>query len=200
LRFKHDSCFHLIGCIAQIGTDIVMTHMPCGGVLDLAHGPSDGFFRDTAGHAKPPPPPVEWNVPDEVVNGPTRNALMAALRAKAPPKPQAVACDICGLTHPEHSHWGCDDLFRRLHGRSLKQVVGDSGPAPSTLGQSGSGDEGGSSSSSVEAVHPLVHICGHVHECNGAKMVGRVWHVNAAMDEHPRAIVFDVHFTDGFNQ
>ena len=176
----------------QSDTDIVMTHMPCGGVLDLAHGPSDGFFRDTAGHDKPPPPPEEWNVPDEVVNGPTRNALMAALRAKAPPKPPTVACDICGLTHPEHSHWGCDDLFRRLHGRSLKELDG-SGSASSVPVRSPSGDKGGANS---DAVHPLIHICGHVHECNGAKMVGRVWHVNAAMDEHPRAIVFDFHLSN----
>jgi hypothetical protein len=43
--------------------DIVMTHMPCLGIMDLANGTADGFFRDTAGHAKPPPPPAEYASP-----------------------------------------------------------------------------------------------------------------------------------------
>eukprot|EP00455_Lapot_gusevi_P010943 TRINITY_DN15015_c0_g1_i4.p1 TRINITY_DN15015_c0_g1~~TRINITY_DN15015_c0_g1_i4.p1 ORF type:complete len:311 (-),score=72.13 TRINITY_DN15015_c0_g1_i4:63-995(-) len=95
--------------------DILITHSPPRAVMDVAHGNEDGVANDTAGHERPPPPPAEWNVPDQVVSGRANIDLMAAIRmkhkAKAQPPP---ACQFCPDSHPKSSHWGCSDLLQRV--------------------------------------------------------------------------------------
>jgi hypothetical protein len=69
-----------------------MTHVPCLGIRDLANAAVDGFYFDTAGHDRPPPPPAEWNVPDQVINDSQYVSLMDSIRAKHKVAP--VSCKV----------------------------------------------------------------------------------------------------------
>eukprot|EP00697_Spironema_sp_BW2_P013151 gnl/Spiro4/3107_TR1508_c0_g1_i1.p1 gnl/Spiro4/3107_TR1508_c0_g1~~gnl/Spiro4/3107_TR1508_c0_g1_i1.p1 ORF type:complete len:313 (+),score=52.11 gnl/Spiro4/3107_TR1508_c0_g1_i1:73-1011(+) len=92
-------------------TDILLTHMPEWGTLDLASGvDSEGYSLERTG--APPPPPTEWNVPAPVLSDNRRLNMMDAIRARrVVVDPTAEPCATCGGTvHQNRSHWGCREL------------------------------------------------------------------------------------------
>lgn len=90
--------------------DILLTHLPPSGILDLAHEPF------VSGAEAPPPPPAAWNVPEEVMTSNLRLSLMDAIRKTKPKEddPTRRTCGCCGAIHPDRQHWGGPELRERV--------------------------------------------------------------------------------------
>jgi len=89
--------------------DILVTHLPPSGILDLAHEPF--ISRSSA----PGPPPECFQVPKDVLKGDRVN-LMAAIRSTKPVEedPTRKQCEICDTVHPDRQHWGGPELRERV--------------------------------------------------------------------------------------